>query len=95
MSNQSPASSDDPNLVENTCLVRFAYHLWRIDTAARALPTNPEIPEFEMMKDRWEIGLVLELVCPPNVADLPVLLTLIACRRIYADMLRMPACWGL
>ena len=67
MSAEPPTSSDDPHLLENVCLVRFAYHLWRIDTAARALPTDPDTPEFAMMKDRWEIGLVLELVCPTLV----------------------------
>ena len=70
MEKHSPASSEDPNLVENVCLVRFAYHLWRLDTAARALPTDPDIPEFEMMKDRWEIGLVLELVRLIPITDL-------------------------
>ena len=54
---------DDPKLVERVCLVRFAYHLWRVDSAARAFPRELEtFEEIHMMKNRWEIGLVLELV---------------------------------
>lgn len=40
------------------CLVRFAYHLWRVDAAARAYPR----PHESLMQKRWEIGLVLEIV---------------------------------
>ena len=54
---------DDPSIEERVCLVRFAYHLWRVDAAARAFPHHIEDPEeVEMMKKRWEIGLVLEIV---------------------------------
>ena len=68
MSSASTTPPDDPKLVERVCLVRFAYHLWRIDNAARAFPRELETSdETNMMKDRWEIGLVLELVKYLNV----------------------------
>ena len=62
MQPEAATTSDDPHLLENVCLVRFAYHLWRVDTAARALPTDPGLVDVDLMKARWEIGLVLELV---------------------------------
>lgn len=63
MSSAPATSPDDPKLIERVCLVRFAYHLWRVDTAARAFPSELETDaEKRIMKDRWEIGLVLELV---------------------------------
>ena len=89
MATHAPMSSNDPNLLENVCLVRFAYHLWRLDTAARALPTDPDIPEFEMMKDRWEIGLVLELVCHIPTTDSNYLS--LSSRKICVGTLQMHA----
>ena len=63
MSSIPTTSCDDLKLVERVCLVRFAYHFWRVDMAARAFPREPETyPDMHMMKNRWEIGLVLELV---------------------------------
>lgn len=53
----------DTQLTERICLVRFAYHLWRVDTAARAfVGLDRATVDIELMKKRWEIGLVLELV---------------------------------
>ena len=59
----SAETKHDPDLEERVCLVRFAYHLWRIDAAARAFPQNLEDrDERDLMRKRWEIGLVLEIV---------------------------------
>ena len=62
MQPEPTTAAEDTRLLENVCLVRFAYHLWRVDTAARALPTNPSVSDVDMIQARWEIGLVLELV---------------------------------
>lgn len=56
-------------MTERVCLVRCAYHLWRVDAAARAFTSLDKARvDMELMKKRWEIGLVLELVshrlCP-------------------------------
>lgn len=59
----STTTEHDPSLEERVCLVRFAYHLWRVDTAARAFPHELQDADDKMlMKKRWEIGLVLEIV---------------------------------
>lgn len=57
-------SHNDSGLTERICLVRFAYHLWRVDTAARAFAglDKRTVDSMETMKKRWEIGLVLEIV---------------------------------
>ena len=94
MQPEAATSSDDPGLLENVCLVRFAYHLWRVDTAARALPKDPSIPDIDIMKARWEIGLVLELVSVSvkvhcHINDVT------PTRRICADILQMHVCWVL
>lgn len=63
-------SQDDPRLTERICLVRFAYHLWRVDTAARAFAglDKKQVDSMETMKKRWEIGLVLEIVCSIQIS---------------------------
>ena len=59
----SDTTDNDPDIQERVCLVRFAYHLWRVDAAARALPRSiTDKKKVELMKKRWEIGLILELV---------------------------------
>ncbi|KAK7676829.1 hypothetical protein QCA50_013485 [Cerrena zonata] len=61
----SPLSSVDdiivPETAERICLARFAYRLWRLDTAARSFPYHLENEKLFEMTLRWEIGLVLEL----------------------------------
>ena len=48
---------------ENFLTVRLLYHLWRIDSAARAFPRNlTEEKELNVAKARWTIGLTLEMV---------------------------------
>ncbi|KAK7696338.1 hypothetical protein QCA50_000992 [Cerrena zonata] len=54
--------NDVPELVERCCLIKFAYHLWRVDTAARKFPPRGDDDQKNyLMKQRWNIGLVLEL----------------------------------
>ena len=49
---------------ENFLTVRLLYHLWRIDSAARAFPRNlTEEKELNVAKARWTISLTLEMVC--------------------------------
>ena len=47
---------------EQIAVVRVIYRLWRVDTAARAFPYDMET-ELSLMRARWSIGLVQELVC--------------------------------
>ena len=51
---------------EQIAVVRVTYRLWRVDTAARAFPYDME-DEVLLMRARWSIGLVQELVCPPHL----------------------------
>ena len=44
--------------------MRLLYHLWRLDSAARAFPHNiTEEVDLNAAKGRWTIGLTLEMVC--------------------------------
>lgn len=62
MSDQSTTSEDHEwGDIERTALVKFAYHLWRVDTAARSFPYEMN-DHLEIMRARWHIGLVLEIV---------------------------------
>ena len=73
VSEQLPYTStqEDPALNKRVCLVQFAYHLWHIDAAARAFPRNLDHPDdIGLMKKRWEIGLVLEIVSRPLLRSL-------------------------
>ncbi|KAK7680023.1 hypothetical protein QCA50_016969 [Cerrena zonata] len=54
------AFEQEAQSIERTALVRFAYHLWRVDTAARSFPHH--LPDqMEIMRARWYIGLILEV----------------------------------
>ena len=49
---------------ENFLTMRLLYHLWRVDSAARAFPSNlTEGVSLNIAKARWTIGLTLEMVC--------------------------------
>lgn len=55
------AFEQEARSIERTALVRFAYHLWQVDTAARSFPHH--LPDqMEIMRARWYIGLILEVV---------------------------------
>lgn len=58
-----PQIKDSPTS-EQIAMVRITYRLWRVDTAARAFPYEME-DELLLMRARWSIGLVQELVCCP------------------------------
>ena len=47
---------------EQIAVVRVIYRLWRVDTAARSFPYDMK-DELSLMRARWSIGLVQELVC--------------------------------
>lgn len=49
---------------ENFVTIRLLYHLWRVDSAARAFPHElTEGMALAEAKARWTIGLTLEMVC--------------------------------
>lgn len=61
--------------MENFITVRLLYHLWRVDSAARAFPRQlTEELALEEAKARWIIGLTLEMVSFqlvwPNISHL-------------------------
>lgn len=65
MSGEQPTPEDKARKyafkAEAICVAQFAYHFWRIDTACRAFPYDMK-DDIEIMKARWEIGLIRELV---------------------------------
>ena len=65
MSPQNNDPEGNPPLgTENFLTVRLLYHLWRVDSAARAFPRNlTDEVELNVAKARWTIGLTLEMVC--------------------------------
>ena len=72
-----PLSSrtEDTPTSEQIAVVRVIYRLWRVDTAARAFPYDMET-ELPLMRARWSIGLVQELVCafPLSIVSVNLLL---------------------
>ena len=65
MSSPNNEQDDQPPLeTENFVTIRLLYHLWRIDSAARAFPHSlTEETDLDVAKARWTIGLTLEMVC--------------------------------
>lgn len=60
---------------ENLLTIRLLYHLWRVDSAARAFPRHlVDNVALRKAKARWTIGLTIEMVRPPpvslNVSDI-------------------------
>ena len=65
MSLQSNNPESYPHVeTEGFLTMRLLYHLWRLDSAARAFPRNlSDEVELNAAKARWTIGLTLEMVC--------------------------------
>ena len=68
----SPTSNEVKALpaldVDNFLTLRLLYHLWRVDSAARAFPRHLTVKaDLDTAKARWTIGLTLEMVCLPSL----------------------------
>ena len=69
MSSQNDQPESQPYLeTESFLTMRLLYHLWRVDSAARAFPCDlTEEVDLNVAKARWTIGLTLEMVCLPSL----------------------------
>lgn len=57
----SPTGADPCRSPEENAIVRIMHRLWRVDSAARAFPYDIA-DEQTVMKARWSVGLVQEVV---------------------------------
>ena len=92
-----PPQNDQPESqfyvgTENFVTIRLLYHLWRLDSAARAFPRNlSDEVELNAAKARWTIGLTLEMVWLPRLClDISYLLT----ARYTRVSSRYNPCWS-